>query len=385
MADLFDYLTWRSDLDFHQSPFNPVDNLIFSQIAYMPMDGIVPGQDDNGGISVRLAAEILNRNFQDKKIHKSSFIFKEDPAFIEALCSSNRFGNCRLSGYVNHIDTDREVQFSAVCISIDDDSCFIAFRGTDFTLVGWKEDFNMSFKDVVPSQIEAVDYLEKMASKIKCPLRLGGHSKGGNLAVYAAANCQKKIQNRITEIYTNDSPGFNEILINSEGFLAVKDRVRSFIPQSSVVGMLLDHGYDDAVIKSSQFGLLQHVLYSWEITHNDMVYVDNVDTSSRFVDKTLKEWINNLDKKHREQFLNAFFSVLNASGAKSFPELEKSWFKAVGLMLKSIGNTDESTKLLIKKSLGELFNTAMRNLDTLFKQDNKKKKQKTLKSDVRER
>jgi len=377
MANLFDYLTWRGDLNFNQSPFNPVDNVIFSQLTYLPMDGIVPGPDEKGGISIRLTAKILSEKFnkplQQLKLD-SSVIFNEDPDFIAALGSTNRFGDCQLLGYVNHIDTDREVQFSAVSIKTGDDSCFIAFRGTDFNLVGWKEDFNMSFKDVIPSQLEAVKYLEKMASRFKCPLRLVGHSKGGNLAVYAAANCKKNIQNRITEIYTNDAPGFDEKFINSENFLTVRERIRSFIPQSSVIGMLLDSGCSYSVIKSSQVGLIQHVMYSWEVTHNDLVYVDTVDSGSLFLDKTLKEWIGNLDKKHREQFLNALFSILSASGAKSIPELERSWVKAVGNMIKSLGNIDESTKKLIGKTFGDLFNAAMRNFDTLLKPKKPKKK-----------
>jgi len=377
MANLFDYLTWRGDLTFDQSPFNPVDNVIFSQLTYLPMDGIVPGPDEKGGISIRLVAKILSKKF-DKPLPqlklKSHVIFNEDPDFIAALGSTNRFGDCKLYGYVNHIDTDREVQFSAVSIKIGDDSYVIAYRGTDFNLVGWKEDFNMSFKEVIPSQLEAVEYLEKMASKFKCPLRLVGHSKGGNLAVYAAANCKKNIQDRITEIYTNDAPGFDEKFINSENFMAIRERIRSFIPQSSVVGMLLDSGCDYSVIKSSQIGIVQHVMYSWEVTHNNLVYVDNVDSGSLFLDKTLKEWIGNLDKKNREQFMNAIFSILNASGAKSIPELEKSWLKAVGNMIKSLGNIDESTKKMIGKNFGDLFNAAMRNVDTLLKQKKPTKK-----------
>ena len=367
MANLFDYLTWRGDLDFYQSPFNAVDNVIFSQLTYLPMDGIVPGPGEKEGISISLAMNIFGEKLKNDPDFKTHLMYKEDPDFINALGSSNRFGNCHLFGYVNHIDTNREIQFSAVCIHTRDDSSFIAFRGTDFTLVGWKEDFNMSFKDVIPAQIEAVNYLEKMASTIKDPLRIGGHSKGGNLAVYASAFCNKKVQQRITEIYSNDAPGFNETVIKSESFNAVKERIHPFVPQSSVVGMLLEHGCNYSVIKSSQFGLLQHILYSWEVTHNNLVYVDKVDIGSQFVDKTLRDWINNLDNEHREQFFDSLYSILCASEAKSIHELEKSWFKAAGRMIKSLGNIDESTKAIIRKTLAELLIAARRNIDTLLK------------------
>ena len=368
MANLLDYLTWRGDINFTQSPLNPVDNIIFSQLSYLPLDGIVPGPGEKEGIGLSLAAKILTEKLQDSTSDfKSMVMYKEDPALISALGDSTRFGNCQLFGYVNHIDSDREVQFSALCIYTGDGSCFIAFRGTDFSFVGWKEDANMSFKDVIPAQLEAVKYLEKMASAISGPLRLGGHSKGGNLAIYAASNCGKNIQQRITEIYSNDAPGFQKNVIASEGFAAIKDRIRSFVPQSSVVGMVFEHGWDHTVIKSTQTGILQHDLYSWEVTRNNMVNVDKVDISSRFVDKTLKDWIGSLDYEHREQFLDALYAILNASETKSIRELEKSWFKAVGRMIKSLGNIDESKRNLIRKILRDLFRFATLNIQTLLK------------------
>jgi len=368
MNNLFDYITWRGDLDFTQSPFNPVDNIIFSQLSYLPLDGIVPGLDTKDEISVSLAAEIFTERHQsgDTGIAQA-LMYKEDPALISAMGSSRRFGNCRLRGYVNHIDTNREMQFSALCVMTGDKSCFIVYRGTDLTLVGWKEDFNMSFKEVIPAQIEGVYYLEQMASMIKGPLRIGGHSKGGNLAVYAAALCRNKIQKRITAIYSNDAPGFHKNVIASDGFAAVKDRIHSFVPRSSIVGMLLEHSCDYSVIHSSRTGLLQHELYSWGVTYNDMIHVDEVTQGSRFVDKTLKEWIGNLNVAQREQFFDALYAILSASQAKSLYEIESSWFTATRRIIKSLGHIDESTKALIHKTLAALVSAARKNIDTLLK------------------
>jgi len=368
MSTIFDYLTWRGDLDFSRSPLNPVDNIILCQIAYLPFDGIVPGPDERAEISVKDAARILYQKLQDKdECAKLQFLFKEDTALISVLRDASRFGNCRLRGYVNHIDTEREIQFSALCVNTGDGSHFIAYRGTDVTFVGWKENFNMSFCKVVPAQLAAVDYLAKMAKKIKGPLRLGGHSKGGNLAVYAASQCGKKIQGRVTAVYSNDAPGFHESVIASEGFAAIKERIHTFIPQSSVVGMLLEHGTAYKAIKSSGNGLLQHELYTWEVTHNDMVYVDDVTQGSRFVDKTLKDWITRLDNTHREQFIEALYTILCASQAKTIIELERSWPKSAARMLQSLGDIGEPTMNLIKTSLAALFHAARNNIDTLLK------------------
>jgi len=367
MANIFDYITWRGDLHFSQSPFNPVDNIIFSQLSYLPLDGIAPGED--GYITISRAAELFNEKLQNNP-GAQAIVFKEDPALLGAMGSSRRFGDCRLFGYVNLIDIEREIQFAAVCVDTadtGDDSCFIAYRGTDLTLIGWKEDLNMSFSEAVPAQIEAVHYLEKMAQKIKCPLRVGGHSKGGNLAIYAASQCSAKTQRRITDIYSNDAPGFHEKVIASAGFAEIRERIHSFIPQESVVGLLFEHGNDYRVIRSVQTGLRQHELYSWEVTHNDMVYVDSLTQGSRFVNKTIREWIGALDIAHREQFFEALYTILSASQAKSIPELGSSWFRNAGLILKSLSNIDDSTRVLIRKTLAALISSARRNIDTLLK------------------
>jgi len=367
MANILDYLAWRGDLDFSQFPFNPVDNLILSQLSYLPMDGIVGSPDIKESVNLGAAMEKVEEKLKITEDIKSLFMYKDDPKLPAALYSSRRFENCRLFGFVNHVDSDREIQFCAVCIYTGDGSCFISFRGTDFSLIGWKEDTNMSFKETIPAQIEAVNYLEKMSFTIKGPIRLGGHSKGGNLAVYAASKCDKKVQQRITEIYSNDAPGFHTKILESDGFARIKTRIQSLIPQGSVVGKFLEHGCDYKVVKSTQVGLLQHELYSWEVTHNDMVYVDDVSVGSRFVDKTLREWIGNLDNEKREQFFDALFTLIFATEAKSVVELERSRLKAAGRMIKTLGKFDMPTRRLIRSTMLELFRAASRNIDTFIR------------------
>jgi hypothetical protein len=373
MANIFDYLTWRGDIDFLASPFNPVDNVVFCQQSYIPFNNIVPGPDEKDMITISQAANLFEKKEKQKRATSdltSIIMFKEDPLLLKAMGSSSRFGNCKLFGYVNHIDTSHEVQFSAISVLFENGSCFVTFRGTDFSFTGWKEDFNMSFKEVIPAQIEAVEYLQKIASMVKGPLLLGGHSKGGNLAVYAASFCGKKIQKRITAIYANDAPGFHDNVIKSEGFAEIKNRIHSFIPQTSVVGMLLEHGCDYTVIKSSQNGLAQHLLYSWEVMRNNLIKLDTVDTSSRFVNRTVKDWISNLDNEQREQFCNILFSIIHASQASSLPDLENDWFNALRRMLRFLNHIDDPKKLLIKKTLKELIRSATRNIDTIFKEKN---------------
>ena len=372
MGNLFDYLTWRGDLDFAKSPLNPVDFVIFSQLAYLPFDGIVPGPGVKEGLSLHLALNKLQEKIQRNKSAVKEFLgFNEDPDFINALSLSNRFRNCHLLGFMNQINEDLEYQISGVCIYTGDDCCSVVFRGTDATLVGWKESFNMCFKEVIPAQIEAVKYLEKMAPLLKGRLRIGGHSKGGNLAVYAAAFCEKKIQNRIIEIFNFDSPGFYENVITSKGFLAIKDKINFFVPQDSVIGMLFEHGRNYNVIKSTEIGLQQHSLFSWEVTHNNMIRVDEVTSGSRYVDKTLRDWINGLANEDREKVIEALYTILTASDIKSIHDLEHSFLPSMGKIIKFLGNVDEHTKKLIRKTFFEFLRAARRNIDTLLEQQKK--------------
>jgi hypothetical protein len=364
MANIFDYLLWRGDLTFDHSPFNPVDNIILSQLAYLPLDGIVPGPDAYVGITVGRTAALFAEKLADNAL-AYPLIFKEDPAFMEAVSRSDRFKNCELHRYVSYMDIVEEKQFSALCVNMGDRT-FVAYRGTDTSLVGWKEDFNMSFSTVIPAQLEAVSYLEKAAKRITGPLLIGGHSKGGNLAIYAASSCAKGIQGRIAGVYSNDAPGFHRSFIEGDGFLAVRQRIHSFVPQSSVVGMLFEHGNEYAVVKSTQTGIFQHDLYSWQITHNDMVRLDSVDQGSRFIDKTLREWLGNLDNEHRREFSEALFGILGDAEIKSFSELGADWFNPAIRMIQSLGNLDRTTKKNIGKILGALFEAARNNFNTLL-------------------
>jgi hypothetical protein len=374
MAGIFDYLSWRGDLTFAQSPFNPVDNIILTHLSYLPLDGIVPGPKRKSGIRLAEAAEQFTGIFNCRpEVFQDTVMFKDDPRFLKTLGDCERYRNLELRGYVNQLDPNREKQFAALTIVTGDGSSFITYRGTDATLVGWKEDFNMSFSDVVPAQVEAVSYLEEMARRLRGSLRVGGHSKGGNLAVYASAFCGKKIQRRITAIYSNDAPGFAEAVIKSPGYQAIQKKINAFVPQDSVIGMLFEHEEDYTVVKSARSGLMQHDVYFWEVSYNDVVRLKEVTNGSLFIDRTLKEWIGSLNKEHREQFTETLYNILSSTKAKSFPELGTGWLKNTRLMLQSLTSLDESTRQLMANTLAALFKAAKNNIHTLMPKTASKK------------
>jgi hypothetical protein len=358
-----------------QSPLNPVDNIILTHLSYLPLDGIVPGPEAFGKskkkhLSIWEASKILTAILQKKGTLKNTkhinLMFKEDHALLHALVNARRFWDMQLAGFVNKIDPVQEKQFAALTILTGDKHAFITYRGTDSSLIGWKEDFTMAFSDTIPAQTEAVRYLEEMADSYKMPLRLGGHSKGGNLAVYAASFCSKKNRKRIAEIYVNDAPGFNHKVIKSEGYQAVKHTIRSYVPENSVIGMLFDHDTDYTVVKSTTKGIMQHDVYTWEIMGNNLVSLDRVSKGSLFIGSTMKDWINSLDTKQRKAFIDVLFSILYSTEAHTFTELGSDWLKNSLAILQSITNIDKHSRKMIIKTLRTLFRAARKNITVLL-------------------
>jgi len=363
MADMFDYISWRGDLEFDQFPFNPVDNIVFSQLSYLPMEDIVPGPQERGGITIEELAvkyEIIQKNSPSELPH--DITVTDAISVINAIGSTIRYKDCKVFAYTNNIDLAQEKQFAAFCAIIGrkpfSKKMLVVFRGTDMTLVGWKESFNMSFITSIPSQKEAVSYLEKTALRSHYPLIIAGHSKGGNLAIYASAFCSKVTQNRITAIYSNDAPGFHKQVIQSKGYKAIRTRIKAFIPQSSLVGMLFEHGETPMVIKSSANGPMQHSLCSWEVTHNNMVDAGELTEQSRFIDNVISKWIDQIDDEHKQQFIQAIYKILVSCDARSLADLTDDWKKSAGGIINALLNMDKPTKKLMAKIIGDLFKAA---------------------------
>ncbi|MDR2900473.1 MAG: DUF2974 domain-containing protein [Treponema sp.] len=367
MANIFDYLEWRGDLTFEQSPFNPVDNLILSRLSYLPLEGIVPGTDSNDSISIsETAQKFAGLDLTGGTEQFSLYFFKEDPRLLSVLRDSKRFCNLRLSHFVNIVDICEEKQFAALTISGKKFPPYISFRGTDWTIVGWKEDFNMSFLSEIPSQIEAVSYLEKVAKVYRKKLRVGGHSKGGNLAVYASAFCHKNIQRRILEVYNNDGPGFRNEIIEKPSFQNIANKIHTFVPQSSIVGMLFEHEEKYTVVESIQKGLLQHDLFSWNVVCDDVSRIDEVDNSSRFIDKTMKEWLCGLSPEQRKELVNHVYTIFTSTKALTLQELTSQWQKSAIAMIKTISNLDENTKKNLSTMFSILVKAAKNNINYIL-------------------
>lgn len=305
MADMFDYLKWRGDLTFSQDPPNEVDALIFSGLSYIRYGDSVAKQPD-----VQIPLAVAAEEFLALPDREDRVLLKKDLELIARAAETGRFSGVKLFGYQDVKKEAEQIQFSAVTFLLDDGSAFLAFRGTDSSLVGWKEDFNMSFMQVVPAQLMALDYVRHIHAELWRPMRLGGHSKGGNLAVFAAARSSPMVQQQILQVYNNDGPGFNDYLMGDIGYQAMVPRIRTCVPQSSVIGLLLEHEEPYTVIRSKTVGLLQHDYYSWEVMGNHFLPMEEITSDSRFVSSTIKNWLADMTPQDRSQVVDAMFGLL---------------------------------------------------------------------------
>ena len=346
MNNIFSYLTWRGDLKLTQSPFNEVDNLVLSTLSYLDFSGIVPKNGKQDITIQRAAAEYFSLHaIPQRPVPEKASSLELREWMLYLMADTRRFRNMRLSCLVQILDTEQVKQFSAMTILVSRKQIYLSFRGTSDDLTGWKEDFLMACMPEVPSQEEAVLYTERVAEQYpNHRLLLGGHSKGGNLAVYAAVQASPEIQSRIDSVWSNDGPGFQEAFLSSEAYQAVSHKIRSIVPKSSVVGMLLAHPENYQIVDSSQIGLLQHDGLSWQIMGDHFVTLPELTRESIRTDQRIRKWMQKIPQEERKEFVDALFDVLNASGAHTLSEVRKDRVKTITSSFSSMKELPKETR-----------------------------------------
>lgn len=307
MASMLDYIAWRGDLSFSSSAPNEVDALIFSTLSYIPFRGSVERNPEKP-VLLRQAA----REFFDIPDPEGYIRTQNDLELLKAAGESQRFGNIRIAEYRKIFIKERDTQFAAVTFLLDDGSIFISFRGTDNTLVGWKEDFSMCFRREIPSQKLAKQYLQDVLMDHSGPVRVSGHSKGGNVAVYAVSQSVPVIRERILEVYNQDGPGFSEAFLEDPGYRQILPILHTQVPQGSVIGMILNRAEPIAIVKSNQSGIMQHDPFSWEVQGNRLVAVDSLSGNSIFLQLTIKNWLLGMDMETRVRMVDMLFDLLTS-------------------------------------------------------------------------
>lgn len=352
MNNVFTYLKEYGSLTFREKKFSAVDSLILSQFCYLKVDGMVPTLKE-GAEAVTLCS--LSEHPDKEKLFADERFEKNNRRLFELMCESVRFRDIRLNHYVNIVDEEIGTQFSAMTMELRKNMHYIAFRGTDETIVGWKEDFCMAFSGSIPSQDYSVVYVTQVAQRVEGRLCLGGHSKGGNLAVYAALHCPQETADRIARIYSFDGPGFRPEVLACERFLQIRSRIRKFIPQSSVIGMVLQSQEKYVVVKSRAAGILQHDPYTWVVSEGDFVRAGNLYKGRRIKDKALNEWILSLSEEQIRRFVDNLFNILYASEQDNLIDFSKEWKQSLSNMVEAYKEMDVSEKKFMIRILGKLF------------------------------
>ena len=345
MPGILDYLEWRGDLTLSEAPLSEVDNLIFCLLSYVDLDGIIP---EDGGVTIRAAAAEYFFTHPDRGDRPLGFIIPGDIlTLFRRMAHTKRFRDLILTNYVSEISEERQTQFAAITVRMPDDAVFVAFRGTDDTIVGWKEDFNLSFMDEVPAQRSAAAYLNGLDVTPDTGIYVGGHSKGGNLAVWGAVHAEESIRRAIRQVYSNDGPGFSEGTVSSEAYRALSGRIRIILPEDSLVGLLLEHDPRYTVVQSNRRGLFQHDGLSWEVLGGRFMRAEGLSSVGLRNDTVARERIRSMTMEERKEFIRLVFTLLEATGAKTLTELHHGRFRAALTALKAYREMPEADRTTV--------------------------------------
>jgi len=339
MANVKDYLAWRGEFGFDISPWNEIDALAIAVLSYLDFHGT----DHELGWTLAEAKrlELIRKN------EATSYEDRKD--LFEAAADSLRLGGIRMHHFIAITDEKQELQFSATCYDLPDGTLCIGFRGTDGTFVGWREDFNMSYQTVVPAQEAALFYLEKAAEMDSRPIRLVGHSKGGNLAAFAAACCSREIQDRVQEIYSFDGPGMAPSVFSSEGYQRIVGKIHSYVPQTSIVGMMMEYHRNYTVVKSSASGMAQHDPLTWQVYGPHFETVEKIDGNAEVISDTLHGLLDKTNRQERARMVDTLFDLLENTRVTNVKEMREERLRTLtGMAMGTLDLPPEARKAITR-------------------------------------
>ncbi len=349
MANINDYLKWRGDIKISkESPFNEIDSMILARFSYLLFDRI----------PMKRVETIESISLKMKDFPNKDFLYNGDKELITNLGVSLRFKNLKVTDYKARSDVSTEEQFGAITIHLSSKELYISFLGTDKTINGWKEDFNMGFMENVPCQITGRNYTRKIATKYPHKkIRLGGHSKGGNVAIYAGLTSSRRIQRRIIKIYNYDGPGFGDNVFKTYGKKAIMSKIETYVPQDSIVGRVLEHYEKVTVVLSLEKGLFEHDIFSWQVFKDYLITVDKNTELSENIDKTITEWFYSTTVDQRKILVDIIFELFYATKATTFEEIVQDLKGNVPKILKKYGEIPKQDKKVITEMIGKLIGT----------------------------
>ena len=354
MSTIFDYLDYVTYDSIYDRPFKELDVLALTELTYLPFDRIVP-QGDTTNIEVRLsdAAELVDRT--------TDFIVTDQHLqIVDSLATSKRFKNIKLLNYVDEYDPDVQKQFAAMTYRLTMDVYLVVFRGTDDTLIGWKEDFHMTYMDHIPAQRRAASYLQHVMKEFpKGRFMVAGHSKGGNLAAYACSYLPDQLSEQVDAIYCYDAPGLNKSIIKTEGYQRIAHLIHRFVPQGSIVGMMLEVPEPATIVKSRAFGgFAQHDAFTWMVEKDGFVTLDQTSPDSQQMDQTLKQWVQEVPDSQLKIFFDTFFGLFLDAGITSINDLMNlKNFSKIKEIFQNAQDLDPTEREMLERLAKQLLDT----------------------------
>lgn len=350
MKNMLDYIKEFGHVSFEERAFSEIDALVLTELEYLPLEKVVPS-DENGEnfVTVKEIAEYMQEHKQELFDENPMMITQERHEVSQVIADAPRFQSLKFFGVVSEWDKDTTKQFAAVTVEVEPSVRLVVFRGTDETLIGWKEDFLMTYSPLVAAQTDAKEYLAKQASLWGGDLMISGHSKGGNLAIYAAATQEEDVQLRIVDIFCFDSPGLYRSVLETKGYQNIVPLAMRYIPQDSLVGLMLESEVPYVIVKSNATGAMQHSAMTWEIEDGQFIKMEKLTKNSQLNDQTFKKWTESVSDEELELFWNVFFELLFSVGIDTVNDLYGQFMHYVQEFLKAAGNMDEEKRELLTR------------------------------------
>ncbi len=350
MKNMLDYIKEFGHVSFEERAFSEIDALVLTELEYLPLEKVVPS-DENGEtfVTAKDIAEYMNEHKQELFDENPMMMTEERHEVSQVIADAPRFQSLKFFGVVSVWDKDTTKQFAAVTVEVEPSVRLVVFRGTDETLIGWKEDFLMTYSPLVAAQTDAKEYLAKQASLWGGDLMISGHSKGGNLAIYAAATQEEDVQLRIVDIFCFDSPGLYRSVLETKGYQNIVPLAMRYIPQDSLVGLMLESEVPYVIVKSNATGAMQHSAMTWEIEDGQFIKMEKLTKNSQLNDQTFKKWTESVSDEELELFWNVFFELLFSVGIDTVNDLYGQFMHYVQEFLKAAGNMDEEKRELLTR------------------------------------
>ena len=357
MPNLLDYIRASQFDSIYEKPLNNLDLLALTELSYLPFDDLVTGECDLSlGIRLDHLAQAFDSKYTDG-FPPFSMVTKNRLTLLSLLAQSNRFKYVKAFAYVNDYNLDQQKQFAVLSYAFNRETYVTSFRGTDDTIIGWKEDCHMTYMKEIPAQSSALNYLTQLLEKIPGHFFVTGHSKGGNLALYASSQRPTNLQEQVAAVLAFDAPGLHQSIIQSAGYQAIEDRIRPIIPQNSIVGMMLETPKNAQIVHSTTIGLLQHISFSWEIDGDDFKFVPSLTDNSVQMDQTLKTWTASLSDQELQDFFDIFFGVFIEAGIHRFSDITIDTPQKIQQVIENSQRLTAEEQAMVNKLIRQLVDT----------------------------